>query len=293
VAAFAALAHTVAGRSTRVVDVGSGHGHLTRHLARALTLDAVGWERDPARVAVATRRTHDDTVRFVAVDAATLTDTLGPRDLVVALHACGALGDLAACAAAEVGAPVALVGCCLQKREGDRAPLVAPPGIDARALTLARRVLGLGNVCDGDEGVEADLATRVRARVQRDALRTLLREAGVALVQGEEMRGLNRRRATGDFEALVTAAFGARGLAAPPATHATAALATQWIAHARLRRWTLPRTMLGRVVEVWVAHDRAALLRQRGYDARVVAAFEATWSARNVAVLGAPRRAHA
>ena len=68
VAAFAALAARVGGAPSRVVDVGSGHGHLTRHLARALGVEAEGWERDPARVAVASALAGDGGARFVAVD---------------------------------------------------------------------------------------------------------------------------------------------------------------------------------------------------------------------------------
>lgn len=286
VRAFESLAARVSAGCARVVDVGSGHGHLTRHLARALALPAEGWERDPALVATATALTRDEGARFVTVDVRAMTDPLRATDLVVGLHACGALGDLAVERAAEAGAAVVLLGCCLQKREGDRAPHAPPEGVDPAALTLPHAVLGLGNARDGDEGIEDDLATRTRARVHRDALRALLRDAGLALAPGEEMRGVNRRRATGSLDDLVAHAFSARGVSAPSPRAVAAALDRARHDYERARRLALPRWMLARLIEVWVALDRAALLARAGYAVEVLAAFETSVSPRNVAVLG-------
>ncbi len=289
VSSFAALAARVAGGRARIVDVGSGHGHLTRHLAGALDLRAEGWERDPARVDVARALTRDDRARFVAAEASSLARTLRGDDLVVGLHACGELGDVAVRAAGDVGASLALVGCCLQKRTGARAPLATPDGGDPASLTLDRAVLGVGNAGVGDEGVEADLATRTRSRVQRSALWALMGQGGFAVAHGEEMRGVNRRRATGAFDDLVAFAFAQRGFALPPPRERDLALRAAWEDYARVRRWSLPRAMLARAVEVWVALDRAEHLRRRGYEVAVVAAFDAAVSPRNVAVLASRR----
>ncbi len=290
VAAFAALARDAARGRSRVIDVGSGHGHLTRHLASALGVPAEGWERDAARVAVASSLSEGVSARFVTADARDAVATLTRGDLVVGLHACGALGDLAVSAASEVGASVVVVGCCLQKRDGDRPPLSSVEGIDAAALTIGRAVLGLGNARDGDDGIEEDLATRTASRVNRSALRALLVEAGCEMPPGEEMRGVNRRRATGELHALVAHAFDARGIAAPPPGVVDEALRRARAAYEMTRRWALPRWMLARLVEVWVALDRAELLVRRGYDARATVAFDARESPRNIAVIGlAPR----
>ncbi|MFO0647115.1 MAG: methyltransferase [Polyangiales bacterium] len=290
VAAFASIARAAARGRSRVVDVGSGHGHLTRHLATALGLPAEGWERDAARVAVASSLSDGVRARFVTADVREAVSTLTRDDLVVGLHACGALGDLAVSAASEVGASVVIVGCCLQKRDGDRAPLTPVDGIDRAALTIGRAVLGLGNARDGDEGVEDDLATRTASRVNRSALRALLVDAGCEVPPGEEMRGVNRRRATGSFHALVAFAFEARAIAAPPSRAVDDALRRAQAAYEMTRRWSLPRWMLARFIEVWVALDRAALLARRGYDARATVAFDARESPRNIAVIGlAPR----
>ncbi|TAK27376.1 MAG: methyltransferase [Myxococcaceae bacterium] len=286
VAAFAAMVGRVGAKGSRVVDVGSGHGHLTRHLASALGVDAEGWERDPDRVAVASSLAGEGGARFVAMDARDPAATLRPTDLVVGLHACGGLGDHAVRAAGAAGASVALVGCCLQKREGDREALVVPAGMSARELTIGRAVLGLGNACDGEEGVEEGLAVRAASRVNRMALRAALLAAGQSVGPGEEMRGVNRRQATGPLAGLVERAFGLRGLPPPPAEAVEAAARGAAEAYERARRWALPRAMLARLVEVWVALDRAAWLRSLGYEAEVLVAFEASVSPRNVAVLG-------
>ena len=199
------------------------------------------------------------------------------------------LGDLAVRAACATGAAIALVSCCPQKRDGDRQALAPPDGLGAGALTLGRAVLGLANAGDGEEGVEADLATRTAAREHRVALRALLVAGGHHVSPGEEMRGVNRRRATGPLDALVARAFATRGLAAPPAASIAAAARVAAVETARARRWELPRTMLARLVEVWLARDRAAYLTARGYDAEVALAFDARESPRNVGVFGRRR----
>jgi len=275
-------------RPSRIVDIGSGHGHLTRHLARAMGLPAEGWEYDPARVAVASSLTEHDGPRFVTLDARTATMSLSRSDLVVGLHACGDLGDIAVRAACAAGASIALVGCCLQKRDGDRAPLVVSAGLSREALTIGRAVLGLGNAREGEEGVEADLATRTRSRVNRNALRALLNAAGLDLLPGAEMYRVNRRRATGALDDLVHLAFDARELESPSPeaiAHADRAARSEY---ALTSRWTLPRTMIARLIEVWVALDRVAFLATNGYDAHAVIAFDAAASPRNVAVVGCP-----
>ena len=167
---------------------------------------------------------------------------------------------------------------------------MVPAGVRAEGLTIGRAVLGLGNGCDGEQGVEEALAVRSAARVNRMALRAALLAAGQAVTAGEEMRGVNRRRATGALEALAACAFAARGMAAPSAAAVDAAGRAAAAEYERVRRWSLPRAMLARLLEVWVALDRAAWLRSLGYATEVVAAFDPSLSPRNVAVLGRPPR---
>lgn len=118
------------------------------------------------------------------------------------------------------------------------------------------------------------------------ALRSALVAAGQRVEPGEEMRGVNRRRATGTLSELVERAFAARGLTAPSTEAIESAGRSARSEYESARRWELPRVMLARLVEVWVALDRAAWLRSMGYETEVLTAFEASVSPRNVAVLG-------
>ncbi len=285
VAAFAALLAGRTRNATRIVDVGSGHGHLTRHLASALRLVSEGWERDPERVAVARSLTDANGPSFLELDARDAASAFRTSDLVVGLHACGELGDHAVRAAASAGSSLALIGCCLQKRDGARSPLVTPPNVSTEDLVLGHAVLGLGNARDGDDGIEADLATRSLSRKNRLALRILFRDAGIDLSPGEEMRGINRRRATGSFASLAEHAFARSSLSPPSSTAIGAASSEASRCYALMRRWELPRTMFARLIEIWVALDRAMLLFGAGRRVDVSMAFDAQVSPRNVAVI--------
>lgn len=285
VAAFAELVRPLLPGVHRVVDVGSGHGHLTRHLARQLDVPVEGWEIDEARVAVATRLPAAEQTTFRELDVRDALGELGPGDLVIGLHACGELADNAVRAAARAGAAVAIVGCCLQKRRGERRPTSA---VDLDPFS--RDVLGLGNVALGDRGVEEPLAVRLRSRENRIALRLVLEASGVTTFPGEEMRGLNRRRAVGPLDDLVAACFTARRLPLPAPSLVTEQATIAAVIHARRRRWDLPRTLLGRLIEVWVAADRATALVEAGLAADVRLAFDAAESPRNLAVIATRTR---
>ncbi len=286
VAAFAAAVEREALRAERIVDLGSGHGHLTRHLALELGVPAEGWERDAARVRVAESLVGDVSARFVVTDASLSSSSLGPHDLVVGLHACGALGDHAIRAAGEARAAVALVGCCPQKCTGPRTALSTSARGGGDRLVLPHEALGLANVRDGEVRVESDRPSGVRSRANRLALRRLLRSRSSTLGPGEEMKGVNRRRAEGDFPALVSLAFASRGLERPAARDVELAEARAHDDYRAIRRWELPRTMLARLLEVWIALDRATHLARLGYRVQVAELFASEVSPRNLLVLG-------
>lgn len=286
VAAFAAAVERAALRAERIVDLGSGHGHLTRHLALELGVPAEGWERDEARVQVARSLAGASTARFVVTDASLSSSSLGPRDLVVGLHACGALGDHAIRAAGEARAAVALVGCCPQKCTGPRTALSTSARGGGDRLVLPHEALGLANVRDGEVRVESDRSSGVRSRANRLALRRLLRSRSSTLEPGEEMKGINRRRAEADFPALVSLAFASRGLERPTTREVELALARAHDDYRAIRRWELPRTMLARLLEVWIALDRATHLSRLGYRVQVAELFASEVSPRNLLVLG-------
>lgn len=279
--AFAAAAGALAEGSTRIVDVGAGHGHLTRHLAEAFNLDAVGLERDAGFVTEA-RALAGPSVRFETVDLFATEAPFAEGDLVVGLHACGELSDLLVTRAAEVGARIAFASCCLhRRRDALRLPLAGGP----QAVCLPREVLGLGNIALGEQGVEASLAENLEARRRRAGVRALLAARGHVVPPGAEMRGVNRRVAQAAFEVLVARVLSHRGEIPATAAELREAYASGSAAHASTRRWDLPRRMLGPVLEIYVNLDRARYLQQRGYCARVGRLWPAALSPRNVGCL--------
>ncbi|HYP91406.1 MAG TPA: methyltransferase [Polyangiaceae bacterium] len=261
----------------RIVDVGAGSGHFTRLSADLFERDALGLEHNAARVAAAQERSDGSRATFLAVDARSALE-LSERDLAIGLHACGELGDRLVAAAGGAGCDLALVSCCLQKiSTPTRAPL-------AFGFELKREHLGLTNLTAQPRGIEATIEVTIAARETRYALGLLLRARGVELEPGAEMSGINRRRANAGLADVAARALALRGL--PPATdtelrhHLTVAAAD----YARIRRLSLPRSMLARLVEVLVSLDRAAHLEQRGLEVRVGQLFEPAISPRNIGI---------
>lgn len=285
VAAFAALITTRLPQGARIVDCGAGHGHLTRHLAEALGVEGLGVEREQALVDTARALGG---ARFVAADLFEAPPALGPADLLVGLHACGALTDRLLDLAVAHGAAVAAVGCCAHKIPGDtRAPA------DATGITLDRAALGLANVHLGAQGVEAPLAVNLAARERRAALRCLLAARGTAVAEGDEMYGLNRRRAHGPLETLARKALLLRGLEPASEAELRAAERQGAIEHASIRRWTVARRMIARPLEIYLALDRGRRLAQAGYAVEIGTLWAPAISPRNIAIVGRPTGAGA
>lgn len=286
--AFARVVVPLASRATRVVDVGSGHGHLTRAIAERIARPVVGLERDGALARRARSLPSDGDAVFAVTDVLRDGLHLSPGDCAIGLHACGELGDAMVESASDVEGPVAvaLVGCCLQKRRAaSRRPLVSGHAF-GEALDLPRPMLGLSNLTARDDGVEATRADNLAGRQRRLALHRLLSARVGSLRLGAEIDGLNRRAAHGELASLVARAFEHAGLDVPLRPEIEEAAAWARAAHARSRRLSLPRSMLARVLEVFVALDRAVYLEERGFTASIGTVFAPDVSARNLAVLG-------
>jgi SAM-dependent methyltransferase len=304
--AFRALVRPFVARATRVVDIGSGHGHLTRAIAEGSDRPVIGLERDAVLAARARARAAAPAGQgigrnttpegrgpsFVVTDV--LRDGLTPLagDCFVGLHACGELGDMMVqTVAGAPGTSLALVGCCLQKRRQlSRLPLCPVPGTGEQ-LELPRRLLGLSNLTARDAGVEASRLDNLAARERRLALHRLLAHRFGPIHLGAEIEGLNRRVAQRELAFLVARAFAHRGAPAPPVAAIDEAARWAREAHARARRLCLPRALLARVLEVYVLLDRAVFLERSGFVVRVGTAFPLDLSARNLAlVAGEVRR---
>ncbi|AKT44149.1 methyltransferase [Chondromyces crocatus] len=281
----------LAARAQRIVDVGAGRGHFTRLASERFDVDAVGLERDAERVTTAAWLGRGTRATFVAFDAFQETLAFARDDLAVGLHACGELGDRLVSAAGAAPCDMVLVSCCLQKIGH---PARAPLSQQAReaGLWLPREALGLANLTPRAMGVEASLDAMLAMRERRHALLRLLRARGLSVQVGEEMRGINRRRARDELSDLATRALALRGLPPPTAAEVEEHEAAARIEHARMRRLSLPRTMLSRLVEVTVVLDRAAALTEGGHDVQVATAFDDDVTPRNLVLLArAPRPA--
>jgi hypothetical protein len=191
-------------------------------------------------------------------------------------------------AAAAAPCDLVLVSCCQQKIG---APARAPLSAAARAagLVLRREALGLANLTARRAGVEASLDEELAARERRHALLSLLRGRGLDVALGEEMRGINRRRAHGPLRDLAARALSLRGLPAATEAELREREAAARAAFGRMRRLTLPRYLLARLTEVALSLDRAAALADRGHEVEVAVVFAPEVTPRNIAIFASAR----
>jgi SAM-dependent methyltransferase len=270
----------------RIVDVGAGSGHFTRLSARHFSREALGLERNPERVARASSREQADaggpfSAQFAVVDAFRDGLELRAADLAIGLHACGELGDTLVRAVAESGADLALVSCCLQKiNSPERSPLSQA----AQELALHKDTLGLSNLTSQAFGVEASIEHTMQARQARFALGELLRARGLAIEPGAEMSGINRRRAHKGLSEIAARASELRGLPLPSSQELAETEQRAALHFNAVRRLSLPRNLLGRVIEIAVILDRAAHLMEHGYAVQVATLFERAVTPRNIAL---------
>jgi hypothetical protein len=288
-AALLGVAEPLAVCAARVVDVGAGSGHLARLSAELFQRETLALEREALRLRTAQRRTQQRArnvgalaVRFAAADVGPEGLELERTDLAVGLHACGELGDRLVLAAAAARCDLLLCSCCFQKITSPERVMISRTG---GSVALKKAVLGLGNLTSQASGVEASLGENLRGRQARLALRRLLQARGLAVAAGEEMRGVNRRRAHAGFSELARTVLAARRL--PPPTPAELRFHADDAAreHAAIRRLSLPRNLLARLVEVTVVLDRAALLEEAGQHVLVAELFEQRITPRNTALL--------
>lgn len=290
---LAALAPSAA-RAARVVDVGAGSGHFSRLSAELFQRQTLALDRNAALVRNGSERSQQRSrevgplaVEFRAVDLTREPLALTSTDLAVGLHACGELGDQLALAAAEAGCELSLVSCCLQKIH---APERVALSSAARGLRLRKADLGLANLTLRRDGVEASLGENLRAREARLALRHLLRARGVDVPPGGEMRGVNRRRAHAGFPELASRVLASRALPPPTLAELTRHGEDARAEHLSIRRLSLPRHLLSRLVELAVVFDRAAFLEEQGSRVQVLQLFEDAVTPRNTLISAEPRR---
>jgi SAM-dependent methyltransferase len=289
--AFSAVAQRTFAGVTRIVDLGAGHGHLTRALARALRPDeTLGVDWDDERIARAIDLAGEGGPRFVHADANREEGaegdwlTLDARDLVVGLHPCGDLGDALVSRAREAGAHVLAVSCCFQETQRSARDALSEQAQRA-GFSVPKHALGLANLSPVSFEGSGSLAEKRAWRQTRLALRLLLEARGVELAPGAEGRGVPKDRLRQGLGAVATLSLAKRGL--PPATAPELAEASvrAATAHADIARLALPRHALARVLELAIVLDRARLLEEGGWRTDVVTLFSSRTSPRNLAIV--------
>jgi len=275
----------LAQNAERIVDVGAGRGHLARLASELFQCQTLAVDRDAALLRSGGQRSDQRArlggtldVRFVEANVGPQRLELRVSDLAVGLHACGELGDRLVVAAAAARCDVALVSCCLQKTSAARR---LPLSREAHGFDIRRGALGLTNLSTREDGVEASLAENLRAREARLALRYLLRDRGLELGAGEEMRGVNRRRAQTGFADLAAHALALRQLPSPSALELRVFGDAARRDYAVMRRLSLPRSLLARLIELAVVRDRACALEECGQAVAVAQLFEQQLTPRN------------
>lgn len=275
--AFVAAASELSGIE-RVVDLGSGHGHLTRALGELVT-EAIGIEREPQRAA----RARELGGEFVHGEGARAE--LRPGDLAVGLHPCGALGDALVRGARDAGSHVLMVSCCYQKTDPPERRWLAQT---AEGFAVPRDALGLANLSPVSFAGSGTLADKRGWRRTRLALRLALEARGLSLMPGDEARGVTKERVRRGLRAASERAFSERAL--PPPSDAELSFAADEAArrHGRIARFALPRHALARVLELAIVLDRAVFLAEGGLRVQVRPLFGLATSPRNLAIMAAP-----
>lgn len=296
--ALLGVAEPLAACAARVVDVGAGSGHLARLSAELFQRETLALEREASRLWTARQRTKHRAqkvgaldVHFARADVGRERLELEQADLAVGLHACGELGDRLVLAAAAARCDLLLCSCCFQKIASPERAMLSRAG---GSLSLKRSVLGLANLTSQVTGVEASLSENLRGRQARLALRRLLQARGLTVAAGEEMRGVNRRRAHAGFSELAKTVLAARELPPPTPAELRVHADDAERAHAAIRRLSLPRNLLARLVELTLVLDRAAVLEERGQHVLVAELFAQRVTPRNTVLVATAdaRRLH-
>lgn len=278
----------------RIVDLGSGHGHLTRALALALRpQETLGVDWDDERIAraidLSASPDHDDSssgLRFVHGDATKSAPSgeLTALDLVTGLHPCGALGDALVSRARDAGAHVLAVSCCYQKTAARRRDALSEQAL-AVDFWVPRHALGLANLSPRSFDGSGTLDMKRAGRRTRLALRLALEARGLVLEQGAEGNGISKGQVRHGLSFIAPAAFAARGLTAPTAQELQDAEDRAIAAHAHVARFALPRHALSRPLELAIVLDRARYLEEAGWRTDVVTLFPAAASPRNLGIV--------
>lgn len=264
------LSHITPATSTRILDIGAGHGHLAANLAKTLQTPIHAFDRDPQLLNIASKLHFYRNLHLNLANVGQEHIPATENDVLIGLHACGALGDTLIRTAADAKvAAVCLVSCCLQKHPPMhfRFPLSQTANQCStlrRALTVSPKLLGITN-----RPRASPTPSALSNRVTRHALRTLLLENGLKLSTGDELRGISRHALKQGLSHVYQLAIQAHDLQNP--IHVTNINIEKRIACASeeyrvMRLLSIPRVLAGQVLEMALVLDRAAVLEEAGFE---------------------------
>ena len=132
-------------RKLSILDVGGGKGVLANYLAKVLGDDVFIKVIDIASGAVKNgmmraKRLDLPTVKFCVGDASLYNE---PMDVVVALHACGTLSDVALSHAVNHGASFVVCPCCFRSNPHLKVPIMQQDSIEGTEFLSAQEWLGV------------------------------------------------------------------------------------------------------------------------------------------------------
>ena len=290
VRALASVAVNVAGAAgaSRVIDWCSGKGHLGRTVGAAAGLPLRLIEREASLCRVGEAMAAEASVPCDSVALDVMKDALSGQirrgDLVVALHACGALSErLVEEAAVQRAAGLVLSPCCYHRGHGPggRAPM-SRIGTDG-GLVLDHAALRLASL-DERESDCARRPARLRGQAWRLAVDLLVREAS-GIDRYTPLGAIPERLFRGPFEVFARHVAERDGLPLPATWCPEGALAA---GHARAkvaRRLGVLRAQFRRPLERWLVLDRAVRLEEQGYQVSVGTFCQRTLTPRNLAVV--------
>lgn len=254
----------------QVVDWCAGKAHLGRALARHTGARLHAVEKDPRLLRTARELAKADGLeaRFSCADVLEAPlEGLATDAVLVALHACGTLGDEALRRAVSDGAQAAVLAPCCHHRVPDEDWTARSRRGRAAGLRLDRDRLRLA--C-ADASCSGRRRTRLRERelAWRRGL-DLLRAEATGRATYRPLPSCPRGWLSGRFEDWVLRMAASHDVPLPPrwdpATWESRGRAESW----RLRALGLPRLVFRRALETWLLLDRAEWLAERGWTVEV------------------------
>lgn len=268
------------------VDWCAGKGHLGRALGKLSGRPVLFVERRAELCRVAVERADHEGVTSEALtcDVLEAAPALMSDKALLALHACGALGDAAIAAFLEQDSPLlALAPCCYHHQPGhDTLPLRSSIG-RAHPLVASPSQLRLATA----EETAAPERTRLRRRRKeafRQGLDLLLREAS-GQDRYTRLPPIPKAWFAAPFADWVERVAREHQLQLPPRWDRARAEARGWQRAREAARLSLVRLIFRRPLETYVVLDRALLLAERGREVAVGRFCHRATSPRNLLIV--------